>query len=222
MARVRRLQDGYEENRFFQSVGLPAASTKPPNHGTSFRTSGGDGPLTIDPLTTELVREPGFRRPASTTTLSPLPGLRTDVDPSIAGRFAEFADECSRFSREIVERSGTAATATTEEHTRLNMQIARTVFSKWSIDILAFLFTGRVARFQEIKKALGPISSRVLSLKLSRLEHLGLVERTVFDTRPPRVQYALTPRGRRVARLGEPVFLYLRLTESSMVRTDLI
>ena len=178
--------------------------------------------MTIDPLTTELVREPGFRRPASTTTLSPLPGLRTDVDPSIAGRFAEFADECSRFSREIVERSGTAATATTEEHTRLNMQIARTVFSKWSIDILAFLFTGRVARFQEIKKAPGPISSRVLSLKLSRLEHLGLVERTVFDTRPPRVQYALTPRGRRVARLGEPVFLYLRLTESSMVRTDLI
>jgi len=96
------------------------------------------------------------------------------------------------------------------------MQIARTVFSKWSIDILAFLFTGQAARFQEIKKALGRISSRVLSLKLSRLERLGLVERTVFATRPPRVQYALTPRGRRVARLGEPVFLYLRLTEKSM------
>src|SRR2546426_10174047 len=178
--------------------------------------------VTTDPLTPELVREPGFRRPASTTTLSALPGLRTVVDPSITSRFAEFADECSRFSREIVERSGTAATATTEEHTRLNMQIARTVFSKWSIDILAFLFTGRAARFQEIKKALGPISSRVLSLKLSRLERLGLVERTVFATRPPRVQYALTPRGRRGARLREPVFLYLRLTESSMVRTDLI
>src|SRR5437870_12982298 len=37
MGRVRRLQDGYEENRFFQSVGLSAASTKPPNDGTSVR-----------------------------------------------------------------------------------------------------------------------------------------------------------------------------------------
>src|SRR2546422_1423985 len=44
MGRVRGLQDVYEENGFFQSVGLPAASTNPPNHGTSFRTSGGDGP----------------------------------------------------------------------------------------------------------------------------------------------------------------------------------
>jgi hypothetical protein len=117
---------------------------------------------TINPLTTELVREPGSRRPASTIAIpNPSPELRTDVDPNIATRFAEFADACSRFSREIVERSGTAATATTtEDHTRLNLQVARTVFGKWSIDILAVLYTRRGARFQEIKKALGPISSR--------------------------------------------------------------
>src|SRR2546430_14339987 len=189
------------------------------NHRTTVLPSEplGGTDLTTDPLTTELVREPASGRPASTTTLSALPGLRTDVDPGITSRFAEFADECSRFSREIVERSATAATATTEEHTRLNMQIARTVFSKWSIDILAFLFTGRAARFQEIKKALGRISSRVLSLQLSRLEHLRLLEPTVVATPPPPVQYPLTPNGRKVARPGDTRFLHLSLTRCLVV-----
>jgi DNA-binding HxlR family transcriptional regulator len=174
---------------------------------------------TIDSLTTELVREPGSRRPASTIAIpNPSPELRTDVDPNIATRFAEFADACSRFSREITERSGTAATATTtEDHTRLNLTVARTVFSKWSIEILAVLYTRRGARFQEIKKALGPISSRVLSLKLSRLERLGLVRRSVIASRPPGVEYALTEKGLRVSKLGEPVVLFLRLTQGLLV-----
>src|SRR5947209_18821063 len=107
------------------------------NHRTTVLPSEplGGTDLTTDPLTTELVREPGFRRPAPTTTLSALPGLRTDVDPSIAGRFAEFADECSRFSREIVERMWTAATGTTEEHPRLNLEIARTAASEAANDV---------------------------------------------------------------------------------------
>ena len=128
-----------------------------------------------------------------------------------------------RWSRPLAPGSATANDLpAAPRHAASSHYFRPTLTPRETSDLLAFLFTGRVARFQEIKKALGPISSRVLSLKLSRLEQLDLVERTVFDTRPPRVQYALTPRGRRVARLGEPVFLYLRLTESSIVRTDLI
>jgi DNA-binding HxlR family transcriptional regulator len=99
------------------------------------------------------------------------------------------------------------------ENARLNLQVARTVFGKWSVEVLTFLYSKPKSRFQEIKNALGVISARVLSLKLTRLEDLGLVHRAVLDTRPPAVQYSLTDEGRRLARLGEPVFLYLRLTE---------
>ena len=40
-----------------------------------------------------------------------------------------------------------------------------------------------------------PITQRMLSATLRGLERDGLVTRTVHDTNPPRVDYALTPRG---------------------------
>jgi DNA-binding HxlR family transcriptional regulator len=57
-------------------------------------------------------------------------------------------------------------------------------------------------RFSEIKKGLGSISQRMLTLTLRGLERDGLVTRTVFPTVPPRVDYALTPLG---SSLLEPV-----------------
>lgn len=155
------------------------------------------------------------RRPRKSilTVKTGSPEERLTVDPQLAIRFKEFSASCSRFSREIIERSGTRATTSSADHARLNLRIARTVFSKWSVEILTYLYSGRRARFQEIKKALGDISARVLSVKLTRLEELGFVRRTVLDTRPPGVEYSLTEKGLQAARLGEPVFLYLRLTE---------
>lgn len=50
---------------------------------------------------------------------------------------------------------------------------------------------------------------RVLSEKLKMLEHQGLVQRMVMGSRPPGVRYSLTQSGLILARLGEPVFLYL-------------
>jgi DNA-binding HxlR family transcriptional regulator len=135
------------------------------------------------------------------------------VNPHLAMRFREFANRCSDFSKEVVEASGTRTTTTSGDNARLNLRIARTMFGKWSVEILTFLYSTQQARFQEIKKALGEISARVLSLKLTRLEGLGLVRRTVLDTKPPGVEYSLTDKGLQAAKLGEPVFLYLRLTE---------
>ena len=60
----------------------------------------------------------------------------------------------------------------------------------------------RPKRFNELRKALGSISQRMLTLTLRGLERDGLVTRTVFPTVPPRVEYALTRLGRS---LLEPV-----------------
>jgi DNA-binding HxlR family transcriptional regulator len=57
-------------------------------------------------------------------------------------------------------------------------------------------------RFNEIRRSLGSISQRMLTLTLRGLERDGLVTRTVFPTIPPRVEYELTRLGRS---LLEPV-----------------
>ena len=50
-------------------------------------------------------------------------------------------------------------------------------------------------RFNEIRRTIGGISQRMLTLTLRGLERDGLVTRTVYPTIPPRVEYALTPLG---------------------------
>ncbi len=75
------------------------------------------------------------------------------------------------------------------------------VGDKWSVLIVRALGSGP-RRFNELKRDVGAISQRMLSLTLRGLERDGLVTRTVFPTVPPRVDYALTALGRS---LWEPV-----------------
>ena len=69
------------------------------------------------------------------------------------------------------------------------------VGDKWSVLIVALLGDGP-KRFNEIKRMVGGISQRMLTLTLRGLERDGLVTRTVFPTIPPRVDYELTDLGR--------------------------
>src|SRR5256712_3681506 len=131
-------------------------------------------------------------------------------------RFAEFADACSMFSR-AVTRAWARPITDPGTNVEFNLQIAKTVFSKWSLEIVALLYAQRTAGFQEIHKALDGISSHILSTKLERMTALGLIRRDVLSTRPPRVQYSLTAKGLQVAKLGEPVFLFLRFKEGLLL-----
>jgi DNA-binding HxlR family transcriptional regulator len=69
------------------------------------------------------------------------------------------------------------------------------VGDKWSVLVVTRLGTGSM-RFNELRRSIGGISQRMLTLTLRGLERDGLVTRTVFPTVPPRVDYALTPLGR--------------------------
>jgi len=53
-------------------------------------------------------------------------------------------------------------------------------------------------RFNEFREAVGTIPPRTLAVRLAELEQAGVLERTVIDSRPPRVEYRLTERGRRL------------------------
>ena len=75
------------------------------------------------------------------------------------------------------------------------------VGDKWSVLVVMLLGNGP-KRFNEIRRLIGGISQRMLTLTLRGLERDGLVTRTVYPTTPPRVDYALTELGES---LGRPV-----------------
>ena len=69
------------------------------------------------------------------------------------------------------------------------------VGDKWSVLIIMRLGEGS-RRFNEIKRMIGGISQRMLTLTLRNLERDGLVSRKATPSIPPRVDYALTELGR--------------------------
>ena len=69
------------------------------------------------------------------------------------------------------------------------------VCAKWTLLIVRDLSEGR-SRFCELERSLSGISPRTLSLRLRDLEQEGVVERQTFPEVPPRVEYALTDKGR--------------------------
>jgi len=74
-------------------------------------------------------------------------------------------------------------------------EVLARVGDKWSVLVVTRL-GGGPQRFNELRRSIGGISQRMLTLTLRGLERDGLVTRTVFPTIPPRVDYALTPLGR--------------------------
>ena len=82
----------------------------------------------------------------------------------------------------------------TEDCRAISAVLAR-IGDKWSVLIVNRLGE-RTRRFNELKREVGGISQRMLTLTLRGLERDGLITRTVFPTIPPRVDYKLTPLGR--------------------------
>ena len=74
-------------------------------------------------------------------------------------------------------------------------EVLARVGDKWSMLVVVMLGDGP-RRFNELRRSIGGISQRMLTLTLRALERDGLVTRTVFPTIPPRVDYALTGLGR--------------------------
>ncbi|HXV28824.1 MAG TPA: helix-turn-helix domain-containing protein [Sinorhizobium sp.] len=66
---------------------------------------------------------------------------------------------------------------------------------KWKGVILYHLMVEGTLRFNELRRRLPNVTQRMLTKQLRELEGAELLSRTVFPVVPPRVDYALTPRG---------------------------
>ena len=83
------------------------------------------------------------------------------------------------------------------------------VCGKWTLLVIRDLAEGR-ARFCELERSLAGISPRTLSLRLRALEEEGIVQRQTYPEVPPRVEYALTDKGRALVPLIEDMRAYGR------------
>ncbi len=58
-------------------------------------------------------------------------------------------------------------------------------------------------RFNEFRQVIGTVPPTTLSARLDELAQAGILERRVVDSRPPRTEYSLTEKGRRLSALLE-------------------
>ena len=84
---------------------------------------------------------------------------------------------------------------------------AEILAGKWTLLIVRDLSEGR-SRFCELERSLGGISPRTLSLRLRALEEEGIVQRRTYPEVPPRVEYALTEKGRALVPIIESMREY--------------
>jgi DNA-binding HxlR family transcriptional regulator len=80
------------------------------------------------------------------------------------------------------------------EECRAVSEVLSRVGDKWTVLVVTMLGDGP-KRFNELRRSLGSISQRMLTLTLRGLERDGLVSRTVFPIVPARVDYELTKLG---------------------------
>lgn len=126
-----------------------------------------------------------------------------------------------------MEPAHTNVTASPERHLPRDCTAVGSILSrigdKWSVLVIMLLGEGP-RRFNEIKRMVGGISQRMLTLTLRGLERDGLVTRTIFPTIPPRVDYELTELGHSlkepVEHLGSWAFAHLPEIQSARERFD--
>ena len=99
---------------------------------------------------------------------------------------------------------------------------AEIVCGKWTLLVIRDLAEGR-SRFCELERSLHGISPRTLSLRLRALEEEGVVERQTFPEVPPRVEYALTDKGRALVPLIDDMRAYgLKWLGSGCIADDAV
>ncbi|MDX6638369.1 MAG: hypothetical protein QOJ01_1880 [Solirubrobacterales bacterium] len=86
---------------------------------------------------------------------------------------------------------------------------AEIISGKWTLLLIRDLAAGP-CRFCELERSLNGISPRTLSLRLRALEEEGILARRTYPEVPPRVEYALTDKGRALVPLIEDMRAYGR------------
>jgi len=67
---------------------------------------------------------------------------------------------------------------------------------KWKLPIMWYLFDNDFIRYNELKRKVKGITNMMLTKSLKELAEHNLIVRIQYETIPPKVEYALTERGK--------------------------
>lgn len=83
-----------------------------------------------------------------------------------------------------------------KQTSKVSGMVEDVVGCKWSMSVLGCIRKG-VVRPGAMQRALDGVSTKVLNERLAKLVRYGVVTKTTHAEVPPRVEYRLTPFGRR-------------------------
>ena len=102
-------------------------------------------------------------------------------------------------------------------------QILDKIANKWTI-LIIYALTQGTKRYSELKRQIEGISSKMLVQNLRNLERNGLINRQVYPTIPPQVEYSLTALGESLAEplavLGEWAYRHIADVHASIEQYD--
>jgi DNA-binding HxlR family transcriptional regulator len=102
-------------------------------------------------------------------------------------------------------------------------QVLEHIANKWTI-LIVYALTQSKKRYNELKQQIVGVSPKMLIQNLRNLERCGLIEREVYPTVPPRVEYSLTPLGfsliEPLAILGEWAYRHIADVKTAMEYYD--
>lgn len=82
------------------------------------------------------------------------------------------------------------------------------ISGKYKMVILYCLMEFEVVRYNELKRYIGTISHKTLSLSLKELERDGLIHREEYPKIPPKVEYSLTDRGQSLMKILDQLCIW--------------
>ena len=82
------------------------------------------------------------------------------------------------------------------------------ISGKYKMVILYCLMEFEVVRYNELKRYIGTISHKTLSLSLKELERDGLIHREEYPQIPPKVEYRLTDRGQSLMKILDQLCIW--------------
>jgi DNA-binding HxlR family transcriptional regulator len=90
------------------------------------------------------------------------------------------------------------------DSTTVARKVEDIVGCKWSLAVLGAV-RGGIVRPGAIEHSIDGLSKKVLNQRLAKLVRYGILSKTSWAEKPPRVEYALTPFGIRFCRLLDDI-----------------
>lgn len=91
------------------------------------------------------------------------------------------------------------------------------VSGKWKTRIVGTLYRKGTVRFGDLKKELDGVSDAVLSSVLRELQGYGVIDRTVYNEVPLRVEYSLTENGMKLVPIFRSLCLWWQNSQSEEI-----